>query len=115
MQVRRSRQLFWTLQAKYFEVFGTLFVQNTACPHPLGPTWHHMGHKVRKTSKTQTKSNKEAKVEFAHLIDDPEIAPDDVMTTVEDEQMDDALSFITSDSEGQGKKRRRVRRKKSND
>lgn len=71
--------------------------------------------KVRKTSKTQTKSNKEAKVEFAHLIDDPEIAPDDAMTTVEDEQMDDALSFITSESEGQGKKRRRVRRKKSND
>ena len=71
--------------------------------------------KVRKTAPTDIKSSDEDKVEFAHLIDDSETLSSDLTTTEEEDQMVDALSFITSDPEEKAKKRRRVRRKKSND
>jgi len=71
--------------------------------------------KVRKTAPKDIKSNDEDKVEFAHLIDDSETLSSDVTNAEEEDQMDDALSFITSDPEEKAKKRRRVRRKRSND
>ena len=71
--------------------------------------------KVRKTASSDIKSSDEVKVDFAHLIDDSESISPDVTTSEEQEQMDDALSFITSEPEEKAKKRRRVRRKKSND
>ena len=70
--------------------------------------------KVRKTSKKQEESNDDNPVEFSHLIESDTTSNDEVNQD-EDAEMEDALSFITTDTNEKTKKRRPVRRKKSSD
>ena len=70
--------------------------------------------KVRKTTKKIEPESKDDTVEFSHLIQpDSENSVDS--TDDEEAEMEDALSFITSEAEEKSKKRRPVRRKKSSD
>jgi hypothetical protein len=70
--------------------------------------------KVRKTVKQESKQASGTDVEFKHLIEsDSKVRVN--TNEVEDSDMDDALSFITSDSGSKSKKRRPVRRKKNSD
>ena len=70
--------------------------------------------KVRKTTKKQEQSNTDNAVEFSHLIES-DTPSNDEGNQDEDAEMEDALSFITSDTDEKSKKRRPVRRKKSSD
>jgi len=70
--------------------------------------------KVRKTSKKQEQKPVVDPVEFSHLIQTNTTISEEPNTD-EDAEMQDALSFITSDTQEKTKKRRPVRRKKSND
>jgi len=70
--------------------------------------------KVRKTTKKQEQSNTDNAVEFSHLIES-NTPSNDEGNQDEDAEMEDALSFITSEPDEKSKKRRPVRRKKPND
>ncbi len=68
--------------------------------------------KVRKTTRKEAASVSKESIEFSHLINDED--HDSKETQDDDEEMmEDALSFITSDTEDKAKKRRPARRKKS--
>ena len=70
--------------------------------------------KVRKTAKKQEQGNDDNPVEFSHLIES-DASSNDEANQDEDAEMEDALSFITSDVGEKSKKRRPVGRKKSSD
>ena len=69
---------------------------------------------LRKTSKKQEQKPVDDSVEFSHLIES-DTSISDEPNADEDAEMQDALSFITSDAQEKTKKRRPVRRKKSTD